>query len=82
MNKRQRKKLRKRKKIYPNIITEFIDRTTIAIDDILPSRDEILQKQQLIFKDCADIFKSTPDVVLIDKDELYDMFFQEDNKNE
>ena len=91
MNKRQiKKKLRKRKKIYPNIIAEFIDNTTI--DDVLPSRDEILQKIAINFKDCTDNFKSIPDIVFIDKNiyildekdkaELYDIIFQEDNKNE
>ena len=88
MNKRQKKKLKKRH--TPNIITEFIDKTTI--DDVLPSRDEILQKIAINFKDCADNFKSIPDVVFIDKNiyildekdkaELYDIIFQEDNKNE
>lgn len=88
MNKRQKKKLKKRH--TPNIITEFIDKTTI--DDVLPSRDEILQKIAINFKDCTDNFKSMPDVVFIDKNvyildekdkaELYDIIFQEDNKNE
>ena len=88
MNKRQKKKLKKRH--TPNIITEFIDKTTI--DDVLPSRDEILQKIAINFKDCTDNFKSIPDVVFIDKKiyildekdkaELYDIIFQEDNKNE
>lgn len=88
MNKRQKKKLKKRH--TPNIITEFIDKTTI--DDVLPSRDEILQKIAINFKDCTDNFKSMPDVVFIDKKiyildekdkaELYDIIFQEDNKNE
>lgn len=88
MNKRQKKKLKKRH--TPNIITEFIDKTTI--DDVLPSRDEILQKIAINFKDCTDNFKSIPDVVFIDKNvyildekdkaELYDIIFQEDNKNE
>ena len=88
MNKRQKKKLKKRH--TPNIITEFIDKTTI--DDVLPSRDEILQKIAINFKDCTDNFKSIPDVVSIDKNiyildekdkaELYDIIFQEDNKNE
>ena len=88
MNKRQKKKLKKRH--TPNIITEFIDKTTI--DDVLPSRDEILQKIAINFKDCTGNFKSIPDVVFIDKKiyildekdkaELYDIIFQEDNKNE
>ena len=88
MNKRQKKKLKKRH--TPNIITEFIDKTTI--DDVLPSRDEILQKIAINFKDCTDNFKSIPDIVFIDKNiyildekdkaELYDIIFQEDNKNE
>ena len=88
MKKRQKKKLKKRH--TPNIITEFIDKTTI--DDVLPSRDEILQKIAINFKDCTDNFKSMPDVVFIDKNiyildekdkaELYDIIFQEDNKNE
>ena len=88
MNKRQKKKLKKRH--TPNIITEFIDKTTI--DDVLQSRDEILQKIAINFKDCTDNFKSMPDVVFIDKNiyildekdkaELYDIIFQEDNKNE
>lgn len=88
MNKRQKKKLKKRH--TPNIITEFIDKTTI--DDVLPSRDEILQKIAINFKDCTYNFKSIPDVVFIDKNiyildekdkaELYDIIFQEDNKNE
>ena len=88
MNKRQKKKLKKRH--TPNIITEFIDKTTI--DDVLPSRDEILQKIAINFKDCTDNFKSMPDVVFIDKKiyildekdkaELYDIIFQENNKNE
>ena len=88
MNKRQKKKLKKRH--TPNIITEFIDKTTI--DDVLPSRDEILQKIAINFKDCTDNIKSIPDVVFIDKNiyildekdkaELYDIIFQKDNKNE
>ena len=86
MNKRQKKKLKKRH--TPNIITEFIDKTTI--DDVLPSRDEILQKIAINFKDCTDNFKSIPDVVFIDKNiyildekdkaELYDIIFQEDRE--
>ena len=87
MNKRQiKKKLRKRKKIYPNIITEFIDRTTITMDDILPSRDVILQNIAINFKDCVDNSKGIPDVVLIDKNlyildekdkaELHDIIFR------
>lgn len=93
MNKRQRKKkLRKRKNIYPNIITEFIDRTTINIDDILPSRGVILQKIAINFKDCVDNFKGIPDVVLMDKNlyildekdkaELHDIIFRRIEKNE
>ena len=88
MNKRQKKKLKKRH--TPNIITEFIDKTTI--DDVLPLLDEILQKIAINFKDCTDNFKSMPDVVFIDKKiyildekdkaELYDIIFQENNKNE
>ena len=88
MNKRQKKKLKKRH--TPNIITEFIDKTTI--DDVLPLLDEILQKIAINFKDCTYNFKSIPDVVFIDKNvyildekdkaELYDIIFQEDNKNE
>ncbi len=92
MNKRQKKKkLRKRKKIHPNIITEFIDKTTIATDDILPSRGVILQKIAINFKDCVDNFKG-PDVVLMDKNlyildekdkaELYDIIFRRIEKNE
>lgn len=83
--------------MHPNIITEFIDKTTI--DDILPSRDEILQKIAANIKKCIDDFKpfsfeneKLPIIVLMDdnfyildendKVRLYDIIFQEDNKNE
>lgn len=96
MNKRQKKK-KLRKRIHPNIITEFIDKTTI--DDILPSRDEILQNIAANIKKCIDDFKPSsfeklPTIVLILMDDnfyildennkvrLYDIIFQEESKNE
>ena len=90
MNKRQKKKkLRKRKKIYPNIITEFRDITRIEWD---PIPDEILQEISDSVKKIMGTFKPIPskDIpsivpVILDEDtkiEVYDIIIQEDNNND
>lgn len=70
MNKRQKKKLKKRH--TPNIITEFRDIT--RIEGALP--DEISDS----IKKITSTFK--PSIVPVDKIEVFDIIFQEDNKND
>lgn len=70
MNKRQKKKLKKRH--TPNIITEFRDIT--RIEGALP--DEISDS----IKKITSTFK--PSIAPVDKIEVFDIIFQEDNKND
>lgn len=75
MNKRQKKKLKKRH--TPNVITELRDITRIEWD---PIPDEILQEISGSIKKITSTFK--PSIVPVDKIEVFDIIFQEDNKND